>query len=401
VTGSRDPGRGRRWLIVSGLAAVVTAVVVGVVLVSPAARSGKPAPPPASGIPREAKSLPALPPPPGAQFGASVNHLFNDGTYSPAQVDAQLAALRATGATLARSDALWEATEPQPPVDGAHHYSWTFDDAIATALATHGLSWLPILDYSAPWAQSIPGQDHSPPRSDADYADYAQAFAHRYGTGGSFWRAHPGLPGDPVQTIEIWNEPDNPQFWTPSPDPAGYADLYLAARRAIDVVDPGTRVIVGGLTDPTGFLPAMMRAQPQLQGHIDGVAIHPYGSPPVLLSRIRNARATLSSLGMAATPLYVTEFGWTTAPAGATAYVPAARRPAYILQTLAELGHLNCGLAASVLYAWTTLQRNRADGGDWYGIHDPDGASTPSSSAFAAGLRAAVASAPEIDLCPR
>lgn len=146
MTGWRDPERGRRWLIGSGLVVLVAALVVGIVLVSPGARPGgprpakpqsgkpraeKPAPAPASRVPLEAKSLPALPPPPGVQFGASVNHLFNDGTYSPTQVDAQLAALRATGATLARSDALWEATEPQPPVDGVHHYSWTFDDAIA------------------------------------------------------------------------------------------------------------------------------------------------------------------------------------------------------------------------------------------------------------------------------
>jgi hypothetical protein len=395
-------------VIGSGLVAAVAAVVVAVTVISPATRSGKPAhaagkPAPRAGptVTPEARSLPALPPPPGAQFGANVNHLFNDRAYSPTQIDAQLSALRATGATLARSDALWEATEPQPPVDGVHDYSWSFDDAIAAALATHDLTWLPILDYSAPWAQSIPGQDHSPPSSDADYAAYAQAFAQRYGTGGDFWRAHPGLSDDPVQTIEIWNEPDNSQFWTPAPDPVAYGDLYLAARRAIDAVDPTARVIVGGLTDPSGFLPAMVRAQPQLRGHIDGVAIHPYGTPPVLLSRIRNARATLSSLGMTATPLYVTEFGWTTAPPGATAFVPAARRPAYILATLTELGHLNCGLAASVLYAWTTPQRNLADGGDWYGIHDPDGASTPSSSAFTAGLRAAAAPAPEIHLCPR
>jgi hypothetical protein len=332
-------------------------------------------------------------------FGASVNRLFNDGGYTPAQIGAQLQALHDTGATLARSDALWEASEPAAPVDGVHHYDWSFDDRIAGALAEHGLTWLAILDYSAPWAPSVPGQDHSPPRSDADYAAYAGAFAARFGTGGTFWREHPGLPRAPVTTIEIWNEPDNGEFWTPAPDPSGYADLYLAARAAIDTADPSARVIVGGLTRPTAFLPEMVRARPELTGHVDGIAIHPYGAPAVVLTKVRGARAALDSLGMAAVPLYVTEFGWTTDPAGALGYVPATRRAAFIIRTLAALGHLDCGLAAGVLYTWVTPQRNPGDSGDWYGIHDPDGTGTRDTVAFATGLRAATRAAPSRKLC--
>ena len=343
---------------------------------------------------------PAQPPPGGEQFGVNVNRLFNDGTYTEGQIDSQLQALRATGATLARSDALWEATEPSPPVNGVHHYRWEFDDEIAGALAAHGLRWLPIIDYSAPWAQSIPGQDHSPPRSPVDYAAYAAAVAARYGPGGVFWREHPTLDPEPVQIFEIWNEPDNGQFWTPQPDAGRYADLYLQARDAITTVDPTGRVIVGGLTMPTTFLPAMLGARPQLKGHIDGVGIHPYGSPSVVLEKVRADRAALTSLGMATVPMYVTEFGWTTHPAGALNYVPAGLRPAYITSTLAALGHIDCGLAASLLYTWVTPERDGNDSQDWYGIHAASGGSTPDSVAFAAGLRQATEPAPANPLCP-
>ena len=99
---------------------------------------------------------------------------------------------------------------PFPPSATTRRFDWSFDDQIAGELAAHGLSWLPILDYSVSWAQSVPGDDHSPPRSDADYAAYAKAFAARYGTGGSFWQTHPSLPALPVSTIEIWNEPRQP-----------------------------------------------------------------------------------------------------------------------------------------------------------------------------------------------
>src|SRR5205814_4680090 len=132
------------------------------------------------------------------------------------------------------------------------------------------------IDYTTLWDASIPGYDHSPPRSPADFAAYGAAFASRYGTGGTFWRTHPTIPAKPIATYEIWNEPDGPGFWLPTAQPDRYADLYLAARAAITAEQPDARVIVGGLTQPTTFLPAMVAARPQLRGHVDGVAIHPY-----------------------------------------------------------------------------------------------------------------------------
>jgi hypothetical protein len=94
---------------------------------------------------------------------------------------------------------------------------------------------------------------------------------------------------------------------------------------------------------------------------------------------------------MASVPLYVTEFGWTTAPPGALDYVAAARRPSEIESTLAELGRLSCGVAAVLLYTWVSPDRHPADSQDWYGIARPAGGPTASTAAFAAGLRAAAA----------
>jgi hypothetical protein len=337
---------------------------------------------------------------PTEAFGANVGRLFNDRTYTVTQIDAQLAALEATGATVARADALWEATEPDPPVGGVHHYDWSFDDSIAGALAANGLRWLPIIDYSAPWAQSIPGQDHSPPASLGGYAAYAAALARRYGPDGAFWAAHPSLTPRPTVAYEIWNEPDNPAFWKPSPSPASYADLYVHARDAIESVQPGARVLVGGLTRPATFLPALRAASPGLLGSRDAVAIHPYGpSPTAIVDKVRAARAALASLGLPHLPLYITEFGWTTNPPGALDYLPERLRPGYVEQTLTALGHLDCGLAAALLYAWVTPEHNVSDPQDWFGISPPGGGATPDTAAFAAGLRAAGAPAATQPVC--
>ncbi len=390
----RRPGRAAIVAVaaLAALAALAAGIVIAVSSGGPEPRHrAAPAAPPTAAPPPAAPPTAALPAPAGPAFGINVNRLFNDRTYTPAQIAAQLAAVRATGATLARSDAFWEAAEPHAPVAGRHVYDWSFDDQVAGSLAAEGLTWLPILDYSAPWAESVAGQDHSPPRSDADYAAYAGAFAARYGSDGTFWRAHPGLTPEPVGAIEIWNEPDNPAFWLPHPDAAAYGRLYLDARAAIDAAHPGIRVLVGGLTNATGFLPALVQAAPQLSGHVDGVAVHPYGRPGVVVARVRGARAALVGLGMGAVPLYITEFGWTTQPPGAIGYAPARRRPAEIVGVLTTLGHLACGVAATLLYTWVTPERNPADPQDWFGIANPTdpSAGTPDTAAFAAGLRGA------------
>lgn len=345
---------------------------------------------------------PSPPRPPAPQFGANVGRLFNERIYAPATIASELSALRQTGATLARSDALWEATEPTPPSGGAHRYDWAFDDSIAAGLAAAGLRWLPIIDYSAPWAESVPGREHSPPTSPADYAAYAAAVAGRYGPRGRFWSAHPGLQPQPADTYEVWNEPDNGSFWSPRPDAARYAELYLRARAAIHTVQPGARVLVGGLTHPAIFLPALVSAAPALRGQLDGVAIHPYaGTPDAVVGRVADSRQTLERLGMGALPLYVTEFGWTTSPPGALDYLSEPLRPSYIRRTLSSLGHVACGQVAVFIYAWVTPQRDPRDPEDWFGIHAPRGGSTPDTQAFSQGISAAAAGTPASEACPQ
>jgi polysaccharide biosynthesis protein PslG len=332
------------------------------------------------------------PPPPvqvpaGEQYGVNVNRLFDDRTYSAGEIDAQLAALHDTGAAIARSDTLWEAVEPTPPAGALHHYDWSFDDLVAGSLARHSLQWLALVDYSAGWARAQPSLLHSPPVKPGRFAAFAAAFAARYGRGGAFWAAHPELPDIPVQTYEIWNEPDNGEFWQPVPNAAAYSDLYLAARTAITRVDPTARVIVGGLTKPTTFLPQMLDARAQLRGALDGVAVHPYArTPEAVLGRIRHDRQALNALGLGSVPLYVTEFGWSTRPVGALGFAPESRRPDYITSTIAALGHTNCSIAAVTLYTWVTPERNPADHEDWFGINPPRGGSSSDRQAFAAGV---------------
>jgi polysaccharide biosynthesis protein PslG len=398
---SRHP---RRWLAAGLLVCAVLALAP--VLSSGDVRSAglrSPAQTTSAVLPAPTRSPGAedAPPTSGVQFGASVNRLFENPAFTASQVSAALSALHATGATLARSDALWEYAEPTAPVGGRHTYDWSFDDRVAGALAAHDLRWLPIIDYSAGWAQSIPGQDHSPPATAAGYADYAAAFAARYGPGGAFWSAHPNLPALGVSALEAWNEPDNPTFWAPAPEPARYAELYLATRDAVASVAPRVQVLVGGLWHPPQFLPALLASQPQLIGHMDGIAVHPYGpTPGAIVASVSADRRLLSRLGIARVPLWVTEFGWTTSPPGARDYLAAAQRPGYLASTLTGLARARCGVAAVLAYTWATERQNPGISAQWYGIADVDGTENADVAAFGSGVRAAGALNRSPGSCP-
>ena len=303
------------------------------------------------------------------QFGVNAGMMFNGGRYSRAQIDAQLASLARTGATVVRSDALWEDSEPNPPLGILRRYNWTLDDLIVSSLAQHGLRWLPIIDYSTPWARAVPGQIHSPPSSVSEFASFAAAVASRYGPGGSFWLENQGLKPLPVLTYEIWNEPDNPAFWYPSPNPAAYANLYGAARGAIQSKQAGARVIIGGLTRPAWFLADMLATDPGLRGQIDGVAIHPYGATPNrVFVGVRSARLAMNSERARGRAAVRNGGRLDHARHERPGLGHGGRAPGYISETVSTLAHSDCGIAGVMLYTWTTLDRNPANPQDWFGI---------------------------------
>jgi hypothetical protein len=327
-------------------------------------------------------------------FGVSVNRVFND-DFTPSHWDAPLQAVHDTGFRAARSDAFWMWAEPEPPKDGVHTYDWTKLDAEAGALAKHDLRWLPIIDYSAHWAASDPSNYHSPPTSNDDYAAYAKAFAERYGRGGT----HAGPL--PVTTYEIWNEPNGPWFWHPTPDPAVYADMYLKARAAIKSVDPQATVVVGGLVADATFVEAMYAARPDLRGNVDAIGWHAYAPTPAGIIRgVRGLRQTLERLGDSDVPINITELGWPTHGTSKEAkpIVVSEDARAMSLEVTAEaLSRSDCNIGAVVPYTWTTPEQDVNSAEDWYGMRHPDGSASPTSDAMARVLERWRTDPPAVD----
>jgi hypothetical protein len=303
------------------------------------------------------------------------------------QWNPSLAAMAAGGIKTVRFDATWATAEPTRPVRGHHRYAWrTFDD-IAAALARHGLRWQPVLAYATPWASHRAGL-HTPPASAGNYGAFAGAFAARYGDGGAFWRTHPGLPAMPIRSFEIWNEENTASFWSPAPDARAYADLYAAARAAIHAFDPWAQVVVGGLAnvhDPARYVAAMLAHRPDLRGHLDAVALHPYGiSADAALQAVVRLRHGLAALGSPEAPIVVSEFGWMTSGHRAVSEAWRARQVVALTRALARS---DCNVGAVQLHTWARPQPHR-DPGDGYGIVGADGRQTATAVDYLATLRA-------------
>jgi hypothetical protein len=317
-----------------------------------------------------------------AELGISANRVFND-SFDGNRWNLHLGGIRDAGIGLVRTDAFWEAAEPDPPKNGVHTYHWTLHDFIAVALANHGIRWQPILDYSALWASSVPGDDHAPPREAGDYAAYAAAFARRYGRGGTVWDDWGVEDPQPVTTYEIWNEPNLDVFWKPRPDPARYMELYAEAKAAIEAVDPEAVVLVGGLVPGTGFERALYATRPDAAELIEGIAFHPYApTAEGVLEEVRRLRRTLEEVGDPDVPIHVTEVGWVTS-GDSPLRVTEEQRARYLEEAVTALAWSDCGIASVIPYTWTTPESNPDDMEDWYGIVHPDGTRGPSADAYA------------------
>jgi hypothetical protein len=100
---------------------------------------------------------------------------------------------------------------------------------------------------------------HTPPASASDYAAYLAYVAQRL--------------GNRVTAYEIWNEEDEPRWWTGAPDPAGYVQLLRAAYPAVKRAEPNATVVLGGLTgNDYTFLEGVYQAGGK--GFFDAVGVH-------------------------------------------------------------------------------------------------------------------------------
>ncbi len=227
-----------------------------------------------------------------------------------------------------RFEMSWPAIDPSSdPTD----FDWSSADAVVGSAAMNGVTTLPFVTSAPSWVLELDGHDCDPgtcppygPRGDAALAAFrafVSAAAERYGPDGQFWAENPEIPELPIRAWQIWNEQNSPSFWKPKPNVKAYAKLLDSAHRAISRVDPGAKVILGGMfgTPLGGRKPAIsawdfLGKLYRLKGarrDFDGVAPHPYASK---LAKVQDQVDLLRDAMVAAhdrdAELWITEIGW-------------------------------------------------------------------------------------------
>lgn len=193
-------------------------------------------------------------PPPLPKFGESLGvsiHMVEPDT-------ALLDKARQAGFRWVRTDLTWARVERE-----RGQYDFSAYERLVAEMKRRKLQPLLILDYGNPLYDG-----GLAPHTDEGRAAFAE-FCHQ---------AVRRLKGD-VKHWEIWNEPNQAQFWKPQPNAGDYVKLAAAAAKRIRDADREAVIVSGGTARvDLDFLRACF-AEGLLE-HVDVVSVHPYRQTP-------------------------------------------------------------------------------------------------------------------------
>ena len=181
--------------------------------------------------------------------------------------------------------------------------------------------------------------------------------------------------------VEIWNEPDNPTYWTTGVDPAAFARLLEATAPVVRRWAPDARLVTGGLANnDIGYLEALYAALGPGERPFDQVGVHPFtGSRPpasedpearyetelgvvdLTYTGYRDLHEVMTANGDGDLGLYLGEFGYSTAAQDGYDGVPDDQRARYLPQAL-DLAA--CDRAVTAV-GWYYLHPTRWDDPAW------------------------------------
>ena len=249
--------------------------------------------------------------------------------------------LAASGASFVRVPINWTAVETQP---GTLDFGRV--DVVAEQIAELGLRPLWVVTSSPCWAAELPCSKQRPALAPAEehldaYADFVAAVAERY----------PDALG-----IEVWNEPNIPNFWRPAPDAGRYRELLSLTADRVHESGSEVPVVMAGPSPTTAeqvaddpmkiqfaeFIEQVMSGPDRPD--VDAIGTHPYSllqrsADPVesTLALFDEARAA-AERAAPGNPIWVTEVGLTTAGRHSVSVAEQAQGLERIITTLADDG---------------------------------------------------------------
>lgn len=220
-----------------------------------------------------------------------------------------LDAVARAGIPWVRIDVGWDTLQPQPdgPFDGEGVARL---DIRLREIAERGLSALVMLWWAPAWSSGTTDK-RGVPGSPADYATAAAWVVQRW--------------PDEIGALQVWNEPNLPEFFE-STSAADYAELLKATYPAVKAVSPDLPVVSAGPANLNRQWYADFYDQ-GVVGSFDALGAHPYPRvgdlPPALCTSGPDTGCNMDWLvdyktrrGDGASPIWVTEFGYSSHPDG-------------------------------------------------------------------------------------
>ena len=227
----------------------------------------------------------------------------------------QMGLMARSGVESVRSNIYWSSTEPSPNV-----YNWTGADKLVLSTAEHGLSLLPIVEFTPTWvAPHKPANGAYLPSDPKLFGRFMTALVHRYGPKGNFWKLHPSLRRYAVKDWQIWNEPAGTYDWTSEPWPQKYTKLLKAGYKAVHAADHSAKVVSGAMvglntTTLTPWAETRLLYEAGAGKYFDVLAVNAYTGGATVQDTSKNnneletkVRAVMRARGQARKPIWITE----------------------------------------------------------------------------------------------
>ncbi len=277
---------------------------------------------------------------------------------------AQWDKIASAGFDLVRFDMVWATVERSPGVYDFRSSGQDYD-AMISACQSRGIRVMFILDYGNPLYDG--GYAPFTPAGRAAFAQFASVAARHYANRDVIW--------------EIWNEPNEPNFWRRSPATtqsaaSDYAELCRVVIPAIRNSDPSATIIgpsVNGFDPSTSIEFVRQLGSRGLLPKLDAVSIHPYrtSAPESAELDYATLRSVLASYGVANMTILNSEVGRHTGSVVPGVEIDEPAQASLLVRT--ALTDIVSGVPLTTLYTWSNASDNPGDALGNFGIVRSDG----------------------------
>lgn len=289
---------------------------------------------------------------PGMLFALCEDYPEETRTLERANQD--LAFARAQGARAMRVGIGWDGIERSRGT-----YDFTFWDAYFAAAQRYGVRVIPYLCYTPRWASSKPEADdywRYPPANLDDWGQFVRVIAKRYRGQATSW--------------ELWNEPDNRDYWRGTSE--DFASLIRVGAKSVREADPAAKVVLGGIASDPGFTEALFRLF-ALAPDVDVVNAHAYFETwsPRTIESIPNYLTQLASVVSAYgqhEPVWLAETGYSSSLPPTTQ--PTTRKVSDWYTATTGFEHTEAYQAEALLRSAALAASTGARLFAWYRVHD-------------------------------